>query len=278
MDPVTQGAIAALDRLYLPLAELPDPSAPPHVGSAVPVVFQEAGATLPPPGRWITMRTVGTRVVHGQLQGFFFSKSKWAAREEFTEAAAAARLRADANRVSEFAPPDPSQWLTSSAHGDRPFSTLRQIAMDARYGRATQYRVLVRVAGASPAVMDMCRPAADCPPALVGRVGSAGGKGSEWVYTAKLKLEDATGELDASVFGAAGAGFFAGLEPTDLRAKPAAAEALGRALRRLMGEQRDASTWAEMCVTAHYLDPERPWESRRYFIFDTWMQAGLGEA
>lgn len=57
-----------------------------------------------------------------------------------------------------------------------------------------------------------------------------------WAYALKLLLEDATGQLDAILFGPDGDAFFAGLSPCDMRADPAAAAELQRCLNRLLGQ------------------------------------------
>lgn len=61
------------------------------------------------------------------------------------------------------------------------------------------------------------------------------------MYALKLLVEDATGQLDAILFGPDGDAFFAGLAARDLRADPAAAAQLQRCLDRLLG--RDCQRW-----------------------------------
>lgn len=56
------------------------------------------------------------------------------------------------------------------------------------------------------------------------------------MYALKLLLEDATGQLDAALFGPDGDAFFAGLPPRDMRADPAAAAELQGCLNRLLGQ------------------------------------------
>ena len=94
------------------------------------------------------------------------------------------------------------------------------------------------------------------------------------MYTLKLLLEDATGQVDAILFGADADAFFQGLPAQDLGASPAAAAAVQDALLRLLGRgcTRDGGPWMEVGLQAYYLDPQRPWDSRQYRVCDTQLR------
>lgn len=261
-----------LRAFALPLQDVADLSRIPLVGTALPVVFPKSGRVeRPPVGSWVKMRNLGARVVDGQLQAFYHrQKSRWTpwqdeARQAELEAEYQHRLAV--NHTAGWAP-DPrdaaGELLALCRHHEQPISTVRQVLLDTPAATPRCYRLLVRLVDYLPKDMgEMCQTAAACglPDAEPGR----------WAYALKLLLEDATGQLDAILFGPDGDAFFAGLSPCDMRADPAAAAELQRCLNRLLGQgcQRDGGPWMDLCICVYFPDPGQPWQSRQYRLCDT---------
>ncbi|KAL4458165.1 hypothetical protein ABPG75_013030 [Micractinium tetrahymenae] len=261
-----------LRTFALPLQDLTGLPGIPLVGTALPVVFPKSGRVEQPPvGSWIKMRNLGARVVNGQLQAFYHrQKSRWTPWQDEARQAELEgeyRQRLAANHTAGWAP-DPraagGELLALCRHRDRPISTVRQVLLDTPAATPRCYRLLVRLVDYQPRdPAEMCHPAAAC-----GLPGAASGS---WVYTLKLLVEDATGQLDVIVFGADGNAFFAGLPARDLHADPAAAGELQRCMQCLLGQgcQRDGGPWMELSIRAYFTDPAHPWQSRQYRVCDT---------
>lgn len=64
----------------------------------------------------------------------------------------------------------------------------------------------------------------------------AHGSGARYVWTLRLLLEDATGQLDAVLYGSEATAFFEGLAPCDLAANPQQAERVEDRLQVLVGK------------------------------------------
>ncbi|GAB4820360.1 hypothetical protein N2152v2_007406 [Parachlorella kessleri] len=269
--------IRKLRPLPSPLfAEAPPAGAPvplPPLGTILPVVIQGQegllGSVAPGVGSVIKLRNIGLRVVQGQLQGYFTRTSKWAPWQEEQGAVAAYLHRVEHNEVAGWAPPGPEELLAHSRHPSRPFTTLRQILADAPLGVPRKYRALVRVVDYSPQdPAQMCSSSAEC--------GLESDAAPGYVYTLKLLLEDATGQLDAILWGQHALDFLPGLPAQDLSLDPQASQELLDRLQRLLGagSEREGGPWIDVCLKAYDTpaDPgQPPGHQRQYMIFDTIM-------
>ena len=123
------------------------------LGTALPVIIR-TGTTeiaLPQVGSWIKLRNLVARVVDGQLQGVYTSRSKWShISPPSDQAMMPYRIREDGKQVSEWAPANPVAWYSETKHGDKDFVSLRQVLSEAYLPHHTQYRVLVRLMEYTP--------------------------------------------------------------------------------------------------------------------------------
>ncbi|KAK9804011.1 hypothetical protein WJX73_001154 [Symbiochloris irregularis] len=253
-QPLPTGAEATEDFLrnidvsgFRPQQALQQGDLPP-LGTVLPVTLaakdahgQDLGpASLPPPRSWITLRRVAAVVCDSQLQGVYHSGSKWTPCEPDAEALAEDQRRKSVNNVAGWAPADPHELVaTTQPHCTEPFATLRQIHRHASKqalqaaAMGNRYHCLVRVKGVGPScVTEMCSRAD------VWGLTDASGTGSprqDWIYAVQLRLEDATGELEALLCEEDGALFFQGILPQDMQQNAAAADALYAVMDRLRG-------------------------------------------
>jgi len=123
------------------------------LGTALPVIIR-TGTTeiaLPQVGSWIKLRNLVARVVDGQLQGVYTSRSKWShISPPSDQAMMPYRIREDGKQVSEWAPASPVAWYSETKHEDKDFVSLRQVLSEAHLPHHTQYRVLVRLMEYTP--------------------------------------------------------------------------------------------------------------------------------
>ncbi|KAK9811666.1 hypothetical protein WJX72_008016 [[Myrmecia] bisecta] len=183
---------------------------------------------LPAAGAWVKLRNVGAWVVKGQLQGFFHASTKWAPWQPDQEATEEHSKRIAQNNVAGWAPGSLDDMLARTQH-TQPFASLRQVQSAAGAGIPRKFRCLARIIEHLPEdVRDFCSTKASC-----------GLPREGYMYTVKLRLQDATAELDVLLFGEDGATFFQAVPPQDLHASPDAAGLLeGRASGRASGRAR----------------------------------------
>ncbi|KAL4852664.1 Vacuolar transporter chaperone 1 [Chlorella vulgaris] len=262
------------------MEDMPDACNVPLLGTALPlVVAKSISMELPAVYSWVKFRNLGARVVQGQLQAYFSRNSRWTPWQheqqpqmQFMEEY---RERLSANLTAGWAP-DPvaghDELLAVCTHRECPYSTLRQVLLDTPTARPRCYRVLVRLMDYSPRdPVAMCHTRTECGlPANSSR--------SNWLYTLKLLVEDATASLDLILFGPDADGFFPGMLPRDLQADHDAATALQQRFQQLLGQgsQRDGGPWMELSIKSYYTDPSRPWQTRQYRVHDSRLQAWLG--
>lgn len=241
--------------------DMPDACNVPLLGTALPlVVAKSISMELPAVYSWVKFRNLGARVVQGQLQvgfrqlparwlrcscvdcdaglqAYFSRNSRWTPWQheqqpqmQFMEEY---RERLSANLTAGWAP-DPvaghDELLAVCTHRECPYSTLRQVLLDTPTARPRCYRVLVRLMDYSPRdPVAMCHTRTECGlPANSSR--------SNWLYTLKLLVEDATASLDLILFGPDADGFFPGMLPRDLQADHDAATALQQRFQQLLGQ------------------------------------------
>lgn len=173
--------IDSMQRISMDLHRLLPPAALdsfPRLGTIIPIMFYVDHATVPVPGTWIKLRNCGFHMIHGQLQGYMASGSRWGPlqpNEGLHEIMHEYWMREEENLVSEFAPialtgdvhqggpaVGPSSisvggdLVTSRVLGrgaEQQISTLREVAVDwlnkGRIGSCA-YRCLTRVVDVRP--------------------------------------------------------------------------------------------------------------------------------
>lgn len=278
VSPELQQRVEALAPIPFPLQDGDGPPLP-ALGTVLPIVVQGGqqllGSSLPGLGTWVKLRNVGVRIVSSQVQAYYTRASKWAPWQEEVQALQAYQRRLALNQVAGWAPEDPTRLLARSLHPHRPYTPIRQVVQETPCGVARKYRVLARVMAHTPTDPAlMTHTSEEC--GLGGPSGRNGTSAAVRVYTLKLLLEDATGQVDALLFGEDAAVFFG--EPPPLgKELVGGGDAAGRlvdSLERLMGKgyQGEGGPWVDVCLKAYYSpDASDAWENRHYMIFDTLM-------
>eukprot|EP00891_Asterochloris_glomerata_P006271 jgi/Astpho2/6271/Aster-x0721 len=214
-----------LQRLSMPLEGPSCVQDMPPLGTALPVVLcslakpnrpqqqQSTAASgsdrmpamlkVPAVGDWVQCKMLRMTMVHGQLQGLFFARSKCSSCAPDRHLLEAAAQRQQDGLVAGWAPVDVGEYLATTPHRQRSFTSLRSVLTGAAAGQPAKHRCLVQVQRFAPAaVEDFCKPVQHH-----GNLGT-GDNSCSWLYCVKLKLTDATGELEAFLFGSDGQTFF----------------------------------------------------------------------
>ncbi|BDA45056.1 probable protection of telomeres protein 1 at N-terminal half [Coccomyxa sp. Obi] len=257
-DEVEHEELLQFTPVDLPLQECGDV---PRLGTAMPVRMYGLGGLqrevpLPQPGAWVKLRNVAACIICGQLQGLFRKSSKWSPWSPSQDALHALDRREEDGIIQEWAPENRQELLASSSGlcTEKPIQTLREVAQIGAQHRGTKHRCLVRVVCHPRNVAQWCSRAEDC--RVTGDTG-------DWIYTVQLRLQDATGELDALIFREDGTTFFQGIPADDLSANPAQLDMLKSAAETLLGDH----AWIECCLIGYTRQEPEPF--RLYKLFAT---------
>ncbi|KAG7669491.1 putative Telomere-binding protein 51 kDa subunit [Nannochloris sp. 'desiccata'] len=260
-----QRAASILQPRPFPVTTLPPTAAAalPMIGTAVPILIRGNVTELPPPGSWAKFRNCGFQVAKGQLQGVLAQMSRWLPWREDEKVLKKYTHRLALKIVSEWYNPERSRCVSTTPHGDKEVTSLRQIAVDALQpnaeNRPMAYRCIVHVLSHYPIadhVNTMCVPAR-------ASWGAAKADGytdeSQLMFALRLCVVDGTGtELDVDIFGKSGEEFFKNiLHPQNLRTEPTARSTLSAALKYLTGTQEGSTpssepVWLDMCIKSYF--------------------------
>lgn len=256
-------------------------SCPPPFGTIMPVRFQQLFANEPTVGSWIRIRNCGFVLVQGQLQGYFTFDTKWSMW----------RVQDDVMYKSCLeAPYGPSEGCTDIDYGEiqseilnniRPITTIRDVLWRAKDIRSTgadhereceYFRCRARVMEIWPSednLENIC-----IHKSLISHESGLYDvdDDDEWVFAFRVTLEDATGSLEADLFGRDAAYFLSEFaSPQDFH-NPENKEWLEKIRNAFIGLQnpsgRNVQTgiWLDVCLAMYWpMDPEEA----HYRIFDT---------
>ncbi|CAL8469199.1 g8740 [Coccomyxa elongata] len=264
-DEVEHEELLQFTPVELPLQECGDV---PRLGTAMPVRMYGLGGLqqevpLPQPGTWVKLRNIAACIISGQLQGLFRKSSKWTPWSPSQDVVHALDRREEDGIIQEWAPQDRQELLASPSalFAEKPIQTLREVAQIGAQGRGTKHRCLVRVVQCnSQDVARWCSRAEAC-----GVTGDTG----DWVYTFQLRLQDATGEVNALIFRQDGTTFFQGIPAEDLSANPAQLDVLRSAAESLLGDD----AWIDCCLNAY--TKQDPVPMRLYRMFGTSLRPDI---
>jgi len=246
-------------------------------------VVVESQLEMPGPGAWVKLRNAGFLVVEGQLQGYAYTKTRWAQWQPDISLIKdyAFRLK-HSSSASAYAPEDAATWIAETRHRNRPLTSLRAIARDVMLAEGmpdqenavpAAYRCLTRVTKIWPPaerIDDICVPASE-----VGHAARNEGytQSGDWMYAARLQLEDGTGSLLVDLFGRSGEEFFGNIAPPqDFRASPPEVRgALVHAVDAMLGVGCEdvRGRWLDLSIACFWPDDG---DSARFRVFDSYLK------
>lgn len=246
---------------------------PPRIGTFLPVCFwSHLESSIPKVGDCIRLKSVLVWVHKGQTCGLFSSRSNWSYHQpEFMVEYSCRTLN---NLVSQWAPENTQDLLTTTDYEHIPWSTLREVLVDERPGK---YRVLVQLVAYLPHdYNDWCTKVGngkgEFPAKLLPSIGAS--PKATWIYSCKFLLRDATGTIEALLTGTSAEQFFPGLPPLDPTKNNIWKKTLDTRMQHLLGENtsKDAGEWIQCCVEGYRIRVGTPNEARKYRIFGTMMK------
>lgn len=241
-------------------SELPEKENPamPRIGSAFPIFVHSSKVEadeMPNAGEWVKIRNLNTQVVRGQLQGFVRRDTSFVRNKtpppELMRLYDERKLR---NVVAAWGAPENSPALTVTGHPNMRYSTIREMLLTKPPMRH-KLRVVIR--GFSPTdVSDMCKPKSEAP--------------NRFHYVARLRVIDATDEVDVDLCSAQAEQFFHNITPTDLKTDAKARERIENRLLRLMKHEEIEKTapWIDLCVM-QYVVRRGDFAKRCFRVFGT---------